>query len=69
MSTDLKVSQSTVHLTSFYGGQERGRCIQLTQQQRYRHETGGFIWVDVASLPALINDLQKIVDGTEEPEE
>ena len=35
MATDLKSHASGVSLTRFYGGKDRGSCVQITTEARY----------------------------------
>lgn len=56
MSTDLKTAiaenNDDVHVTSFFGGTERGRCIQLTNGA-----TGDHIQLTKAQMVDLISTM------------
>ena len=52
MSTDLKGTKSVL-LTRFFGGKERGACIQLTMRGCFG-DSGSYIQVPLAEIADLI---------------
>jgi len=68
MSTERKDIQSNasnaIHVTSFSGGERRGRCLQLTQRAADRpdDEHGyGYVQLDKGQALALIAELAEWV--------
>jgi len=57
MSTERKARNKQHLLTTFYGGEKRGKCIQVTPR-----ENGSYITLDKLEASCLIKDLQDFLD-------
>ena len=71
MSTELKSHANSVSLTRFFGGKERGSCVQVTQPNPdYDSDAGGDMFSHVqltrAQAAALAADLQDFAQGREQ---
>ena len=71
MSTELKSHANSVSLTRFFGGKERGSCVQVTQPNpNYDSDAGGDMFSHVqltrAQAAALAADLQDFAQGREQ---
>jgi hypothetical protein len=74
MSTDLKSHAKDVSLTRFWGGDNRGPCVQVTQPNpNYLIDEGGKRFNNVqltrAQAAALAADLLDFAQGREQEEE
>ena len=72
MATDLKSHAQGVDLTRFFGGQDRGTCVQVTVQRKGTQPTGllpdtGFDHVQLtrSQAAALAADLLDFAQGRE----
>ena len=68
MSTELKTHAEGVTMTRFFGGSDRGTCVQLTQSKVGSWSEGGpFSWVQLtrAQAAALAADLLDFAQGRE----
>jgi hypothetical protein len=71
MSTELKTTTDAFTLTRFYGGEQRGVCVQVTQPNpNYDSDAGGpmFNYVQLTRDEArqLAKDLMDFAAGAEE---
>jgi len=73
MATDLKSNTVDVNLTRFFGGQDRGTCVQVTVQRKGTQPTGmlpdtGFDHVQLtrAQAAVLAQDLMDFAQGKEQ---
>jgi len=73
MSTELKTHAEGVTMTRFFGGSDRGTCVQLTQRKvgSWSEEDGPFSWVQLtrAQAAALAADLLDFAQGREQEDE
>ena len=69
MSTELKSHAQGVSLTRFFGGDDRGTCVQLTQKKRSLPATADKFFDSMqltrAQAAALAADLQDFAQGRE----
>ena len=73
MSTELKSHADRVTLTRFFGGSDRGTCVQVTQPKvGYCTDAGGdqfsFVQLTRAQAAALAADLLDFAQGREQEE-
>ena len=61
MATDLKSHANRVSLTRFFGGSDRGVCVQVTEQTQ-----NAFVQLTRAQAAALAADLLDFAQGREE---
>lgn len=71
MSTEIKSHANGVSLTRFFGGKERGSCVQVTQPNpNFDSDAGGDMFSHVqltrAQAAALAADLQDFAQGREQ---
>tara|TARA_Y100001978_G_scaffold153943_1_gene139294 strand:- start:283 stop:513 length:231 start_codon:yes stop_codon:yes gene_type:complete len=73
MSTDLKSHAQDVSLTRFFGGKDRGSCVQVTMKRRDPSENRGpadrffdSMQLTRAQAAALAADLQDFAQGREQ---
>jgi hypothetical protein len=72
MSTELKSHADGVTLTRFYGGTDRGTCVQVTTSKVGSWSEGGpFSWVQLtrAQAAAMAADLLDFAQGREQEDE
>ena len=62
MATDLKTRDKAVMMTRFYGGEERGTCVQVST------DYGEYIRLSRAQAEQLAQDLMAFADGKEQEE-
>ena len=60
MATDLKTRDKAVMMTRFYGGEERGTCLQVST------DYGEYIRLSRAQAEQLALDLMDFAAGAEE---
>jgi hypothetical protein len=60
MATDLKTRDKAVMMTRFYGGEERGTCVQVST------DYGEYIRLSRAQAQQLALDLAAFAQGQEE---
>jgi hypothetical protein len=67
MATDLKSRTAGVSLTRFFGGEDRGVCVQVTTKKREPKGTEFFDSVQLTREQAadLAHDLMAFADGLE----
>lgn len=67
MATDLKSHAQGVSLTRFFGGDDRGVCVQVTTKKREPQNTEFFDSVQLtrAQAAALAADLMEFAQGRE----
>ena len=67
MATDLKSHAQGVSLTRFFGGDDRGVCVQVTTKKREPQHTEFFDSVQLtrAQAAALAADLMEFAQGRE----
>ena len=67
MATDLKSRTEDVTLTRFYGGEERGTCVQITAMQHSGNHRGIFKHVNLTREQArtVAQDLMDFAEGKE----
>jgi hypothetical protein len=63
MSTELKSHADDVTLTRFFGGSDRGVCVQVTERV-----THNFVQLTRAQAAALAADLMDFAQGREQEE-
>lgn len=68
MATDLKSNARDVSLTRFYGGQDRGSCVQVTTTARSDGKWFDSVQLTRAQAAALAADLMDFAQGREEPD-
>lgn len=75
MSTDLKSrNHSTVGLTRFWGGENRGTCVQVTTKRDFNEERGpadkffNHVTLSKSEAVALAQDLLDFAGDTAEQE-
>jgi hypothetical protein len=61
MATELKTTETNTVLTRFYGGKERGVCIQVNSVKYNEH-----VQLTRTQAAQLAEDLLKFANGTEE---
>ena len=69
MSTELKSHAQEVSLTRFWGGENRGSCVQITTPARDRKDRHPFfdhVQLTRAQAAALAADLQDFASGREQ---
>ena len=71
MSTEIKSHANGVSLTRFFGGKERGSCVQVTQPNpNFDSDAGSDMFSHVqltrAQAAALAADLQDFAQGREQ---
>ena len=69
MSTELKSPAQEVSLTRFWGGENRGSCVQITTPARDRKDGHPFfdhVQLTRAQAAALAADLQDFASGREQ---
>ena len=69
MSTELKSHAQEVSLTRFWGGENRGSCVQITTPARDRTDGHPFfdhVQLTRAQAAALAADLQDFASGREQ---
>jgi|TARA_Y100001938_G_C7899716_1_gene334020 hypothetical protein len=69
MSTELKSHAQEVSLTRFWGGENRGSCVQITTPARDRKDGHPFfdhVQLTRAQAAALAADLQDFASGREQ---
>jgi len=69
MATDLKSHAQGVSLTRFFGGEDRGTCVQLTQKKRELPATADKFFDSMqltrAQAAAVAADLMDFAQGRE----
>tara|TARA_B100001287_G_scaffold201750_1_gene171108 strand:+ start:294 stop:524 length:231 start_codon:yes stop_codon:yes gene_type:complete len=73
MSTELKSHAQEVSLTRFFGGRDRGSCVQVTMKRKNPNEDRGpadrffdSMQLTRAQAAALAADLQDFAQGREQ---
>ena len=66
MSTELKSHAAEVTLTRFFGGSDRGTCVQVTAG---RGVGGDYVQLTRAQAAALAMDLMDFAAGREQEDE
>lgn len=69
MATDLKSTTQDVSLTRFYGGKDRGTCVQVTAMQHAGNHVGIYKHVALTREQArsVAQDLLAFANNEEEP--
>ncbi len=63
MSNDFPNTQDALGLTRYWGGSERGFCVQLTQLEYTAQAGKCYVSVPVDGVPKLIADLAKVFNA------
>ena len=68
MATDLKSKTEDVTLTRFWGGKDRGTCVQVTAMQHAGNHVGIYKYVALTREQArtVAQDLMAFAEGKEE---